>query len=463
MMLLLAAEWLRFRRRRANLAVILLTLALLGMSAWFAGSGAADHRAYERERIAAWDAHLAATRASAAASAGEESAAAARAAYEFGRGKAPPALRPAPGGLVLAVQQFQRQPYDVRVSLDSRHLDPRRSAPLDNPLLDSFGIPDFAAACAILLPLAVIALCYGLVLEAREQGIWRQLGMQMSAPLGLLGAGLAIRWAALTAAGLLASCLAFALDPGSDARVLGTWALALALYVFVWILIAGLFNTARISSATSALGMLALVLVLNVLLPACLQAYAARCAPLPAREGTVLAIRAIQQRADDDMDALLAHWYARHPAQRPASIQEHTWPVSYLPKTVWQDGRIHALMHEFDRTRTRQAELLAPWLWMSPGLALTRVGDRLAGSDPGQIESYGLAVERFEQRWRAALGPAVMSYRGLQRELLAALPAFSAPLTQAPSGFGGIAAGLALAAAALAAALLARAPVLRRP
>lgn len=461
MKLLFAAEWLRFRRRRANLTIVLLTLVLLCMSAWFAGSGAAAHRAYERERIADWEAHLDKTLAAAPSTTGGESAAAARAAYEFGRGTAPPALRPAPGGLVLALQQFQRQPYDIRVSLDSRHLDPRRGAPLDNPLLDQFGIPDFAAACAILLPLAVVALCYGILLEAREQGIWRQLGAQVSAPLGLLGAGLAIRWAALTTAGLLASFLAFGLDPGSDAPSLGAWALALSLYVLVWILLAGLLNSLRIASATSALGMLALVMVLNILVPACLQMYAALRAPLPGRESTVLSIRAIQQRADDSIDRLLSNWYANNPAQRPATVRQHTWPVSYLPKTVWQDAQVHSLLHESVHVRSRQAELLASWLWTSPGLALLRTADGLAGSDPRQIEAYGLAVEDLEQRWRTALVPAVMDYTGLQRELIVALPGFRAPVAAAPPGFATVMAGLALVAALLLSALCARAPALR--
>jgi hypothetical protein len=58
----------------------------------------------------------------------------------------------------------------------------------------------------------------------------------------------------------------------------------MTLHVLLWVLLAGLLNVARISSATAALGLTALVLVLNVVLSACLQAYAASRAPLPARE-----------------------------------------------------------------------------------------------------------------------------------------------------------------------------------
>lgn len=462
MMLLLRAEWLRFRRRRANLAIVLLTLVLLCASAWFAGTGARAHRAYEAARHAAWDTHLAETRAGLGPGAGQASAAAARAAYEFGRGKAPPALRSAPPGLVLAVQRFRLQPYDVQVSLDSRHLDPRRSAPLDNPLLASFGIPDFAVSAAILLPLAVIALSYGLVLEAREQGSWRQLSSQMAAPLRLLAAGLAVRWAAVCAAGAIASLLAFALDPDSSAGVLLAWLGCLALYVLLWILAAGLFNATRISSAASALGLIALFLVLNVVVPAGLQGYAARQAPLPGREGAVLAVRAVQQRADERMHELLDQWYARHSGKQPAGVSEHAWPVSYLPKTLWQDRRLRDIMGEFEQVRARQAAILAPWLWTSPGLALVRIGDRLAGADPAQVEAYGRAVDDLEQRWRAILVPAVMDYHGLRRNHLDALPRFVPAAAQDSSMAGGALAGLATLAAVLALALAACGKSLRR-
>ena len=454
MMLILSAEWLRFRRGRANIAVVVATLLLLCASAWFAGSTAASYRAYQQARHAAWDAHLAAAHQAAPAIPGAESSAAAGAAYAFGRGLAPPALRPAPGGLVLSVQQFLRQPVDIQVSLDTRHLDPRRGAPLGNPLLDSLGVPDFAVVAAILLPLAVIALCYGVAHEPREQGIWRLLGARAPVRGQLLWAALAIRWAAVTGVAALASLLAFALDPGSGVAAWLAWSGHTALYVLLWVLVAGLFNTIRMSSATCALAMAALLLMLNVVAPAMLQNWAAAHAPMPAREATVLQVRAIGQQADDDITALLDNWYASHPAQRPASFITHTWPVSYVPKTVWHDSRVAPLMGGFERARSAQAQALAPWLWISPGLALVRSGDYLAGTDPVQLEHYAHAVEQLERRWRSVLAPAVMGYRGLSDELLARLPAFDAPLAPPPQG--GLWPGIGTALAALAAALVYR-------
>lgn len=459
MMLLLSVEWMRFRRRTANLVLVLATLLLLCACAWFAGTGAADYRAQQQARQAGWQDHLAAAQSGAAGAADGESAGAARAAYEFGRGKAPPALRPALDGLVLAVQQFRRQPFDVQVSLDSRHLDPRRSAPLDNPLLDSFGVPDFAVAAAMLLPLAVIALTYGLAHEPREQGISRLIGAQAATHRRLLWAGLAIRWAAVTTVAALASLLAFLLDPGSGGSAYAVWISCTALYTALWILFAGLFNATRLSSAATALGMLGLSLLLNVAAPALLQHHASQRAALPARERAVVEIRAIQQHADDDMARLLAAWYAHHPDHQPKRFGEHTWPVSYIPKTLWQDARIEAIMASFDGARSAQAELLQPWQWVTPGLALVRAGDRLAGADPVQFERYMRMVAQLEQRWRQAISPAVMNYRGVTRQTLTALPVFDPALPQ--PGMGGVLSALLASVAGAAAALAFRVRKLR--
>ncbi len=413
MMLLFSAEWLRFRRYRNNLLVGWLLLLLLSASAWFAGGTAAAYRELERDRVAAWKSHLVKHSKALPESLAPESLDAARKAYEFGRGEAPPALRQAPGGLVLAVQQFIRQPFDVKVSIDSRHLDPRRGAPLGNPLLDSFGLPDFAVVAALLIPLAVIALSYGLIHDAREQGIWAQIRAQIASPLKLLIAGLAVRFLIVLGAASLASALAFALDPGAAWSDCLVWLCLIAIYTLVWILICGVFNLMKLSSAASALGLIALWMMLNVVAPACLNQYAVQRAPMPAREATVVKVRAVQHEAEERMADLLEDWYQRQPDQRPAGVASHTWPVSYVPKIIWQDRQIASLIGSQDQARTDQASILEPLLWMAPGLALCRAADLLAGADSQQYEHYAASVETLESRWRTILAPAVMSYRGL--------------------------------------------------
>lgn len=450
MSLLLSAEWMRFWRSGANILITLFTLLLLCASAWLAGTAAQAQREQAQAKLAGWERQFKAQVSKLPPTAGAESKDAARAAFEFGRNAAPPALRPAPGGLVLSARQFALLPTDVRVSTDSRHLDPRKSAPLTNPLLDSFGAADFAVVAALLIPLAIIGLSYGLVPEAREQGIWRVLRSQMRVPLHMLWAGLGIRLAVVFGIGAVASALAFLLDPLASGAALLAWLAALLVYVVLWLAIAALFNLLRLSSAASALGMLSLFIIAHFVLPAGLYAVATRYAPPPQRESTVIEVRTIQQEAEEKMAALLKEWYEDHRGERPATMSEHTWPVSYVPKIIWQDSKIGPLMAAFDTARVRQAELIDPWTWVAPGLALARVGDKLGGADPRQYQRYALAVERHELAWRQFLHPSVMNYRGMAQSQLAALPKFGAIPADGSGGPRNLIAGLLLLTLAIA-------------
>ena len=457
MKLLLQAEWLRFWRNRVNLVILALTLLLLCASAIWSGLTAAQHRTNVQARTAQWDKALAELRRTAPATtlsgAAGESTAAARNAFEFGRGEAPPALRPALGGLVLSVRQFTMLPHDIRVSVDSRHLDARRSDVLTNPLLDSIGMPDFAVVVALLLPLSIIGLSYGLVQEAREQGVWRAVCAQSEAPWRVLWAGLLLRLLAVLGLALLASLLAFALDPGASAALFGLWMLAVAAYCLIWIALAGVFNLLRVSAAACALGLLAVWLLTSFAVPAGLYRLAQAQEPAPSRLQAVIDIRGIQHQAEVHMEELLENWYSLNPEHRPQSIDTHAWPVSFIPRFLEQDGEMVPLMTGFDHARSRRMEAIEPATWLSPGLALVLAGDRLAGADAAHHARYVEEVDRFEERWRDLLVPAVMSYRGLTGTDVDLLPEFDPEQLRHASGVAGLLACLGSAAGLLVALL----------
>jgi len=90
---------------------------------------------------------------------------------------------------------------------------------------------------------------------------------------------------------------------------------------------------------------------------------------------------------------------------------------------------------------------------LSPGLALVLAGDRLAGADAAHHARYVEEVDRFEERWRDLLVPAVMSYRGLTGTDVDLLPEFDPEQLRHASGVAGLLACLGSAAGLLAALL----------
>jgi ABC-2 type transport system permease protein len=101
------------------------------------------------------------------------------------------------------------------------------------------------------------------------------------------------------------------------------------------------------------------------------------------------------------------------------------WPASFLPRVLDQDLALEPWAVEFSEARLDQARCVARWSWLSPGLALVLLGERLAGTDVASHVRYLQHVDAFEQRWRDFLIPRVMDREGLRPQQLEQLPRFA--------------------------------------
>ncbi|RST50400.1 DUF3526 domain-containing protein [Variovorax sp. MHTC-1] len=425
--LILRAEWRRFIRQRTHLWVLATLGALLCMSAVWSGLSARELRELNAQEMAVWEQVRARAREGAAAmeaATPRDDTKAMMAAFQFARLGAPPAHLSALGGLALGTGTFDLLSPTMRVTVESRHTDARKSDRISNPLLEDLGPPDFATLVALLLPLAVLGLCYGLVQEDREQGRWRLVIAQCAQPWKVFAIALCIRAAMAWAVAAGASLIGFALDPGSTWHAMGVWLATLAAFASCWTALAGLFCLLPVSSGAAALGMLGAWLLATFVVPAALAGMADSQAPMPSRLMAVAELRAAQQEAEVHMEDHLAAWYAAHPADRPALRDSHTWPVSFLPRYLAQDLKVRPLMAAFDETRARRFVLLERWSWLSPGLALAMTADRLAGIDAPRYARHVNAVNSYEDAWRAYFVPRIMSYRGLTAEHYDKLPMF---------------------------------------
>lgn len=413
------AEGLRLRRQPfAWIALAALLLGLLA-AAVSAGMEARDWRrataADESRRAAQLDAAIAQLRAL------PPGPAAAQATYQLGRGDLGATRMAVGDGLGLGVDRLRVLPAQLKATLDSRHVDARPSGPLRNPLLADGGLPGVPAMVALLLPLVALALCAGLPQEEREQGRLGLLRLQARHGLGpVFIAALGWRWLALWLVATLATLPALLIDPGGGG--LWSWILVLAAFCGVWVALGGLLSLLPVAGPAAMLSALGLWLLMTFVVPAGLLWGAQREVPMPSRLAAIVQIRAAQQDSEVKEDALARDWYARHPAV-PAQLPA-VWPASFVPRVLAQDQVLRPLMREFDEARLRQAAFMERWSWLSPGLALTLTGQRLAGTDAASHVRYLREVDAFEDRWREALVPHVMDRRGINTEALASLPRF---------------------------------------
>jgi ABC-2 type transport system permease protein len=429
--LLLRAEWRRFVGHRLNLwTTSVLVLVLSACAVWSGNDARAVRQRLVHEQAVASQAgqearDLVSQREASGTSDGKK---AAGDTFQFASRQSPPAVLEPLGGLVLSARSFGRLDTTQHVTLESRRTDARRSEPIINPLLEQFGLPDFSMVVALLLPLAVIGLCFGLVQEERERGTWRLILAQAVRPGHLLAIALLLRWAVIVAVGAVASLLAFAIDPGATWSAYSWWMLLVALYASAWIGLCGWISGSRLTSTAAALAAIGIWLATMFVVPALVSWHLDRQQPMPSRLQEIVHVREAQQDAEVRMEALLAAWYLAHPGDSPEGINKHDWPVSFLPRYLEQEALIRRRIATLNTVRADRFTTFERRALLSPAMALITAADRLAGSDMPRYAEYATAVDRFEDVWRGFFVPKIMSYQGLSSSDFARIPRFKAEL-----------------------------------
>ncbi|WP_340120713.1 DUF3526 domain-containing protein [Methylobacter svalbardensis] len=422
MMPLLPAEWRRFIRNPVNLWVIAAFFTLLAASALWSGLAASEFRARALP--------------SQHPSAGTQVRTEMHDAPGTGQGGYTSKLAdsttvrlPALGGLALSVRQVDLLGSELRISSRSRHTDGRNSDQLFNPLLRELGLPDFATVLALLLPLTVIAVSYGLVQEDRERGVWRLVCAQMAQPWRMVFTALAVRWVMVLVPVVAASLLAFMLDSGATVYVASYWLVFVGLFTGLWIAIAGLFLLLPVSSGAAAVGLLGVWLVTTFALPAGLSWAASGEQAMPSRLEAIVDIRRVQAQTATQQAGLLSAWYLSHPEIAPVS--ELSREITGLPANLELDGKVRPLMYRFDEVRKAHFEFMQRWSALSPGLAVVLTADRLAGIDAPRYAEYIDTVNQFEDRWRAFFVRRIIGKQAMTTSDYQQQPIFTPLLTAA--------------------------------
>lgn len=397
----LRAELLKLRRD----AVVPIALGLLASALLLAGIAGGISVRDHRDRIDAqqhgWQAEL-------------EKRGAGATSFDTGRHLAPRFTMPGAAGLVLAAHSRPGPDSDVQIGIESRHLDARRTESLDNPLFSAIGRVDLAMAIAWLLPLALVVLCHGLMQEDREAGRWRLVAFQAGRGAAPVAAAIGLRAALVWLVAAGASQVAFSFDAAAEPGVMLAWSVALAGFIGTWALAVWIAQALARSSSGASLGLIGLWVVTTFVLPAAIGSAAMQTNASPSRLVALIEARQIQQKAELDNDELLANWYHEQTATHaPWANRSHAWPVSFVPRYLRIDHELRPLMSAFERAVLEQSRTATRWAWLSPALNLTSTAEALGGVAPQDYVGFLEEVRRREDRWRAAIVPAVMSYRTL--------------------------------------------------
>jgi ABC-2 type transport system permease protein len=272
-----------------------------------------------------------------------------------------------------------------------------------NPTLVGAGALDPAFVLAWLLPLVVLAFCYGALTEERERGT-AVLLFATPVPVGTLLLGKLLPRSVLL--GIPAAAIAGAIastsqDPDALLRATLT-AGAVLLFTGVWVAAAAVVNVGRAGSASAALLLAGGWLVATIGVPAAADAAWAALDDGPSAALQVSVEREAKHVAQSERASVLDDFMADHPE---LSTRADAAGVASYKRAVWAtQDRVEELVapiaEERDRARAERARFMGTAALLSPVTALERVLDEVAGRGAARRARFEDAVRGHHERWR---------------------------------------------------------------
>jgi ABC-2 type transport system permease protein len=292
---------------------------------------------------------------------------------------------------------------------------------------------DLAFVLVFLVPILVIALGYNLLSEERERGIDRLLAVQGVSRWDLALGRTLVRGALLALPIVVAFVVVWSTDPSAERAVrVALCLLAVGGYLAGWWGIALAMATVKARESTTLLALLGIWIVLALLAPAAIGAFAKTVDPPPSRFELIAAARAVEARSSLRAAELIGGYVHDHPElerSRPAKDPNAPkppwdyvgWGQRYYVIVREIDRAVAPIVDRFDATLAEQRTTAGRLRLLSPPLTLQSTLAGLAGTDEGRALAFRAQARAFQQRLRDDMGHRTMGQRDLDAQELAAL------------------------------------------
>lgn len=304
-----------------------------------------------------------------------------------------------------------------------------------NPALVAAGGLDAALVLALLAPLMVIALTYGLWGDEAEDGTWSLLRVQGIPPARVLRWRLFLRGGVVTLVlwALIAAGVVVA-DLPADGRTLQLGALAAA-SVAGWLGMSALVASMRRSSEFSLLTLLGAWMLLAIIGPALVTILASAAYPLPES----LTLTAEQRQGyhaswDAAVPDTMERFYERYPAFRGATVPTDTYSNAwyYAMQQAGDDAARTSAAAYRQGLEARHRWTVRAAAWLPPATILLAQHD-LARTDLDSHLAYLDSVAEFHEALKQFFFPAVFDNRPVSAINWSAMPAHSFAATPSPA------------------------------
>lgn len=234
---------------------------------------------------------------------------------------------------------------DINPSLQSvtiRNLEEQKYATdLQNPLYQMLGNMDFSFVLIYLFPLIIIAFCFNLISEEKEEGTWSLVLSQSANPLKMLRLKMLVRYTSVLVVLLSLLLVAkFYLVIPFDATFLA-FILTSILYVSFWFSLAWLVVSFQKNSSQNALILLLSWVMLTIVLPAGINAITVTLYPVPEAFSTVLESRdGYHNKWDEPKEPTVAKFHQHYPQfsqYKHPEGKDYSWLWYYAMQQMGDD------------------------------------------------------------------------------------------------------------------------------
>ncbi|NOT27641.1 MAG: DUF3526 domain-containing protein [Acidobacteria bacterium] len=349
----------------------------------------------------------------------------------------------------LSIGQSDVLPYYFKVSTASRE-SVLTTNEIENPHRLLHGRFDLSFVIIYLFPLLIIGLSYNLLSLEKEQGTLALL-LSQPVPLSTYVAGkIGVRAALVVLLVVMFSITGIAVGgvdvtPGGTLLRLAVWTGVVAAYGGFWFGVVLLATSFGRSSATNALSLATVWLLLVVVLPSTLNTAVAALYPVPSRVDMIAAVRVASDQASAKGNTLLAKYYGDHPEFVAGSDIEKAINDVAITRLAIDDEieeRVRPVVDRYDTQLARQQGLVDRFRLLSPAIVAQDALNDLAGTGSARFAHFVRRVEAFHRDWRARFASMIVQKQRLSAAMYDDIPHFT--YQDEPLGAVVVRAGVAL-------------------
>jgi ABC-2 type transport system permease protein len=317
----------------------------------------------------------------------------------------------------LSVGQSDLYPYYFQVTTRSRQTFLNNDE-VENPTNLLAGKFDSAFVVIYLYPLLILALSYNVLSSEKEAGT---LQMTLAQPVSLrkLLMGKIVARASIIVALTVAFAVAGLLVSGETLENgglfrLGLWTIVIAAYGAFWFALAVAINGLGRSSATNALALTGMWLLIVMIIPSLVSVASTALYPVPSRVEMVQATRSASKSASTRGSQLLAKYLEDHPELAPAGgANMEDFALRSIAVQEEVEHEIQPVIARFDDQLLRRQKLLTRFRFLSPALIAQVALNDISGTGIERYRHFLSLVDRHHAAWVDHFNPKIF-----QRETL---------------------------------------------